>query len=188
MRAEGDEEVELRHAGQQRVADQAKQLRDWRAARAIRQDAKHPFAIQRRFRERIPHQPRHLIVRQQRDPYSPARAYALLHDRLTQRRGDTRGNQVSRISASSMSRPSVSRLYAAKGREAAIHGHDDAVDEARAGAAEPEERADEFVRLTEAACRGVGDDGLATRGQAAIGLGEQGAILLADEESRGRWH
>src|SRR5439155_12254089 len=58
--------------------------------------------------------------------------------------------------------------YAAEGAEAAVDGHDNAVDKARARPAQPDQRADQLLGLAEAASRCVVDDRLAARGERSV--------------------
>ena len=55
-------------------------------------------------------------------------------------------------------------LHTAEDTRAPVHRYDDVVNEARAGAAQPDERADQVVRLAEAAGGRMVDDRLAARG------------------------
>src|SRR3712207_4497188 len=74
-------------------------------------------------------------------------------------------------------------LYTAEGAKAPVHRHYDAVDEARAGAAQPDKGADQVLRLAEPSGRRVVDDRLAARGQRVVLVEQERAVLLADEES-----
>ena len=74
--------------------------------------------------------------------------------------------------------------HAAEGTKSAIDGDDGAGDEGGGVATEPAQCPMQIVRLPEAAHRGVFDDGLPTPGVAAIGVDEQGTVLIGDEEPR----
>src|ERR1039457_2056162 len=73
---------------------------------------------------------------------------------------------------------------AAKGAKAAIDRDDLAGNEARAFIAQqPEQRAEQVFRLAEAPLRGVRVDRVAARGQCAVGLGEEAAVLVGEEKA-----
>src|SRR6266542_1101575 len=74
-------------------------------------------------------------------------------------------------------------LDAAEDAEAAVNGDDDAGDEAGAGTAQPEQRADQLVWLAEAAGGGVVGDLASPLGELSLGREEECAVLLADEEA-----
>src|SRR5438105_1716022 len=77
-------------------------------------------------------------------------------------------------------------LHSAEGREAAVHGHDYACDEAGGRRQEPQHSAEQVFRLAEAAHRRVTDDALAARGETArLLVGQEEAVLLGQEEAGG---
>src|ERR1035438_7277626 len=81
---------------------------------------------------------------------------------------------------------STRRSDAAKGAKAAIDSDDLAGNEARAFIAQqPEQRAEQIFRLAEAPLRGVRVDRVAARSQGTVGLGEQAAVLVGEEEAGG---
>src|SRR5512146_2102034 len=77
-------------------------------------------------------------------------------------------------------------LYPAEGREAAVYGDYDPCDELRGVAEQPDDRADQLLRIAEPAHRGVLGDGLAAGRQGArLLIGQQEPVLLGQEEARG---
>src|ERR1039457_139048 len=74
---------------------------------------------------------------------------------------------------------------AAEGAESAVHCNDLAGDEARPFVAQqPQQRAEQVLRLAEVPLRGVGGNRIAARGEATVGLSEQAAVLVGKEEAR----
>ena len=70
--------------------------------------------------------------------------------------------------------------------KSAVHGHDDAVHETGEFLVrEPEQNAVQVRGNAEPAHRGVSEDLLGAGGQTAVGILEQGAVLLREEESGG---
>ncbi len=80
---------------------------------------------------------------------------------------------------------STLRLNTTVGRESTVNRDDDAGDEAGGIGGQPDCRADQFVRFAEASHGRVVDDLPAARGQAVVGVEQQGAVLFADEEAGG---
>src|SRR4051812_3900614 len=76
------------------------------------------------------------------------------------------------------------RSNAAKGREAAVDRHDNASDEARRIARQPDRGAYQLIRIAKAPQRRMIDDQLAAWREGIVGVQQQRAVLIADEEAR----
>src|SRR5581483_1300469 len=71
-----------------------------------------------------------------------------------------------------------------KGTEPTIHRDGDACHKTRSGAAQPDQRADQFVRFPEATSGRSPDDSLPTRSQGVVLVEKQAAILFTQEIAR----
>lgn len=74
-------------------------------------------------------------------------------------------------------------LHTAKGAEAAIHRYDDAIDKAGAGAAEPDQGADQLLGFTKATGGCMIDDRLSACGERAVIIEQQRTVLVAHKEA-----
>src|SRR5688572_16910780 len=81
--------------------------------------------------------------------------------------------------------PEISNLNPTKGHEAPINWHNDPCHKTRRVAAQPDRRADQLFWFAEASHGGVVNDRLAARCRCLIWVGQQGAILIAQEEAGG---
>src|SRR5215212_1724450 len=88
------------------------------------------------------------------------------------------------METASVSEP-VHFLNPTEGTEAAVHRHNDPVDEARDRGAQPDYRPNELLRLSETPRWCVLDDDAPPLGEAPVFIGKHRTVLLPDEEAGG---